>query len=172
MDAKVSACTSYLPIPDEDDASSEHDDGKDIHDDDKEILEPSPVTASKPLTTAVSKANTSSRRFKPSSRATSSSTPTATNQWNCLTELVTIFKLIHGYHKLNHNTRPNTAPIGNTDIINAINRVSEYLNLGLKPELFMGRRSKIKQLAKPEFPITISTLDDEAVIQDQWDVFK
>ena len=171
MDAKVSACTSYLPIPDEDDASSEHDDGKDIHDDDKEILEPSPVTASKPLMTAASKANTSSRRIKPS-RTTSNSASIATYQWHWLSELVTIFKLIHGYHKLNHNARPNTAPIGNTDIINAINWVSEYLNLGLKPDLFMGRGTKIKQMVKPEFPITLSMLDDEAAIQDQWDVFK
>ena len=164
MDAKVSACTSYLPIPDEDDASSDHDD---------EILAPPPVPASNPLITAASKADDSRRpRLKLSSRATSSTTPTATNQWNWLSELVTIFKLIHGYQKLNHSTRPNTAPIGNTDVINAINRVSEFLNLSLKPEIFMGRKSKIKQMAKSEFPITLSTLDGEGAVQDQWDVLK
>ena len=87
-------------------------------------------------------------------------------------ELLDLFKAIAGYNSLNSNPYPNTAPIGNVSILQAIEKTSDLAGFGnyLKGKLFMGKRTGTALKSRMDVPL--STRDDEEMITSQWNALK
>ena len=87
-------------------------------------------------------------------------------------ELLELFKAIAGYNSLNSSPYPNTAPIGNVSILQAIEKTSDLAGFGnyLKGKLFMGKRTGTALKSRMDVPL--STRDDEEMITSQWNALK
>lgn len=92
------------------------------------------------------------------------------NLWNLKADLYEMLKLVSSYNKLACTARPNTSPIGNSDIIRAIEKVSQLLDIGslLQAKLLMGRKTSVKS----SIDIPLNYNDDDATIDRQWSLLK
>lgn len=100
------------------------------------------------------------------------STSSSTSIWAWDEDLFELLKTISGYHKLNSDPYPNTAPIGNVSILQAIEKSAEFAGFGsyLKGKLFMGKRTGTALKSRIEVPL--SARDDEELITHQWNALK
>ena len=77
-----------------------------------------------------------------------------------------IIRNLAGLRKLASQSKPNTAAVGNWAVLQAVQRLSEWTNLGshFKARLFMGKRKNKKQV----LDVGLSAKDSEDAISNQW----
>ena len=92
--------------------------------------------------------------------------------WAWEEDLFELLKTVSAYHKLNSDPYPNTAPIGNVSILQAVERSAEFAGFGsfLKGKLFMGKRTGTALKSRIEVPL--SARDEEEMITQQWNALK
>jgi hypothetical protein len=87
------------------------------------------------------------------------------NKWDWMKDLMAIIRNISGLIKL-LSSRPNTAPIGNLAVLQVVQKIAEWTDLGsaFQAKLFMGKPISKKQLIE----VPISKKDTVDNVTQQW----